>query len=79
MEQKCSNVIYLDIIDEYANNRDTILNTLALLQERLEIGKSVKYLGVVGDGKTYDHLHSLKGVWRRAELAHTLARRLAYT
>ena len=59
-EQECSNVIYFDILDEYADNKDTILNTLALLQEKLEIGTSVKYLGVVGDGKTYDHLHSLK-------------------
>ena len=59
-EQECSNVVYLDILNEYADNKDTILNTLALLQERLEIGTSVKYLGVVGDGKTYDHLHALK-------------------
>ena len=40
--------------------KKTILNSLALLQEKLKIGTSVKYLGVVGDGKTYDHLHSLK-------------------
>ena len=59
-EQECSNVVYLDILDEYADNKDTILNTLALLQERLEIGTSVTHLGVVGDGKTYDHLHALK-------------------
>jgi hypothetical protein len=50
----------LDIIDEYADNKDTILNTLALLQEKLEVGSKIKYLGVVGDGKTYDHLHALK-------------------
>ena len=59
-EQESSNVIYMDILDEYADNKDTILNTLALLQERLEIGTTSNYLGVVGDGKTYDHLHSLK-------------------
>ena len=55
--EESSNVIYLDIINEYA---DTILNTLALLQERLEVGTKTKYLGVVGDGKTYHHLHALK-------------------
>ena len=59
-EQECSNVVYLDILNEYADNKDTILNTLALLQERLEIGTNVKYSGVVGDGKTYNHLHALK-------------------
>ena len=32
-EQECSNVIYFDILDEYADNKDTVLNTLALLQE----------------------------------------------
>ena len=55
-------MVYLDILNEYADNKDTSLNTLrlALLQERLEIGTSVTYLGVVGDGKTYNHLHALK-------------------
>ena len=59
-KQECSNVIYLDTLDEYADNKDTIINTLALLQERLDIGSTCKYMGVIGDGKTYDHLHSLK-------------------
>ena len=61
-----SNVIYLDILDKYADNKETIINTLALLQERLEVGTKLKYLAVVGDGKTYDHLHALKveyGQW----------------
>lgn len=59
-QQECSNVVYLDILDEYTDNKDTILNSLALLQEKLGVGTSVLHLGVVGDGKTYDHLHSLK-------------------
>ena len=58
--QECSNVIYLDIINEYADDKNTILNTLALLQERLEVGTKTEHLCVVGDGKTYDHLHALK-------------------
>ena len=37
--------------------KDTIINTL---QERLDIGSTCKYMGAIGDGKTYDHLHSLK-------------------
>lgn len=59
-ETECSNVICLEILDEYADNKDTILNTLALLQEKLQIETTSNYLGAVGDGKTYDHLHTLK-------------------
>jgi len=33
---------------------------IALLQDKLEVGTKTKYLAVVGDGKTYDHLHALK-------------------
>ena len=59
-DTECSNVVYLDILDEYADNKNTIHNALALIQERLEVGNKVKYLAVIGDGKTYDHLHTLK-------------------
>ena len=51
---------YLDTLDQYADNKDTILDTLALLQDKLEVGTKTKYLAVVGNGKTYDHLHALK-------------------
>ena len=65
-EQECSNVVYLDILNEYADNKDTILNTLALLQERLEIGTSVKY--IFRSGGRWKNLQSLarsqSGVWR---------------
>ena len=50
----------LDTLDQYADNKDTILDTLALLQDKLEVGTKTKYLAVVGNGKTYDHLHALK-------------------
>ena len=52
-----SNVVYIDILDEHA---DTILHTLAVLQDKLQVGTRLKVLGVIGDGKTYDHLHALK-------------------
>ena len=32
MEQ--SNVVYIDILDEYADNKDTILHTLSVLQDK---------------------------------------------
>lgn len=37
-EKETSNVVYLDIIDEYADNKDTILHVLAIVQEKLQIG-----------------------------------------
>ena len=33
------------------------MNALSVLQDKLKVGTKVKFLGVVGDGKTYDHLH----------------------
>ena len=55
-----SNVVYIDILDEYADNKDTILHNLAVLQDKLQVGTRLKFLGVVGDGKTYNPLHALK-------------------
>ena len=55
-----SNIVYIDILDEYADKKDTILNALSVLQDKLKVGTKVKFLGVVGDRKTYDHLHALK-------------------
>ena len=55
-----SNVVYIDILDEYTDNEDTILHALSVLQERLQVGTNLNFLGVVGDGKTYGHLHTLK-------------------
>ena len=55
-----SNIVYIDILDEYADNKDTILHALSVLQDKLQVGTKVNFLGVVGDGKTYFHLHTLK-------------------
>ena len=59
-ETEQSNVVYIDILDEYADNKDTILHSLSVLQDKLQVGRKLNYLGVVGDGKTYEHLHTLK-------------------
>lgn len=55
-----SNIVYIDILDEHADNKDTILHTLSVQQDKLQVGTKLNFLGVVGDGKTYDHLHTLK-------------------
>ena len=54
------NNVIIDILDEYADNKDAILHTLAVLQDKLQVGTQLNFLGVAGDGKTYDHLHALK-------------------
>ena len=47
-----SNVVYIDILDEYADNKDTILSALSVLQGKLKVETEVNFLGVGGDGKT---------------------------
>ena len=49
-----SNVFYIDIL------LNKILHTLTVLQDKLQAGTQLKFLGVVGHRKTYDHLHTLK-------------------
>ena len=58
-----SNVVYTDILDDYADNKDTILHTLSVLRDKLQVGTKLNYLGVVDDRKTYDHLKNR--VWFR--------------
>ncbi len=52
--------MYLDIINENADCKETMENVLCKLYKIMEINSHIKYLVVVGDGKTYDHLVKIK-------------------
>ena len=55
-----SKVKFLYVLDENADNRETMKFTLDKLYTGVGIHKTLNYLVVVGDAKTYDHLVSLK-------------------
>ena len=55
-----SMVKFLYVMEENADNRETIKLTLDKLYSDLGIHKTLNYLVVVGDAKTYDHLVHLK-------------------
>ena len=52
--------MYIDIINENADSRETMENVLERLYATMGLNSHLKYLVVVGDGKTYDHLLKLK-------------------
>ena len=51
-ETEKSNIVYLRVFKDPADNADTIRKVLNFLSELFHIGKELKYLVVVGDGKT---------------------------
>ncbi len=51
---------YIDIINENADSKETMENVICKLYKTMEIHSYLKYLVVVGDGKTYDHLVKIK-------------------
>ncbi len=51
---------YLDVLDQNADCRDTIVDVLSHLHQEIHIGESREHLIVTGDAKTYQHLQSLK-------------------
>jgi hypothetical protein len=51
---------YVGILDENCDNRETVYMVLKILHSKLKVGTKLKYLMVVGDGKTYDYLIKLK-------------------
>ena len=55
-----SEYMYIDIINENADSRETMENVLERLYAIMGLNSHLKYLVVVGDGKTYDHLIKLK-------------------
>ena len=55
-----SQYVYLDVLDQNADSRETINNVLSGLHKQFGIGASRDHLVVAGDAKTYHHLQSLK-------------------
>ena len=55
-----SNVYYMAILEQNADSQETIKMSLEKLHKAMQVGIKIKYLVVVGDGKTYDHLLALK-------------------
>lgn len=56
-----SNLTYLDILNEHADSKETILTVLELLESKYKVLRGdFQYLIVVGDAKTFNHLVSLK-------------------
>ena len=52
---------YLDILNEHADSKETILTVLELLESKYNGLRGMsEYLIVVGDAKTFNHLVTLK-------------------
>ena len=65
-ETETSNIVYLRVFKDHADNSDTIRKVLDFLSEMFKVGKNLEYLVVVGDGKTYEYLRKLKYQYRPA-------------
>ena len=50
----------IEVLDEIADSKATVLKTLNILHKKFQIGIKLQYLVVVGNGKSYDHLIKLK-------------------
>lgn len=67
-----SNVVYINILDEYADNQDTILHALSVLQDRLQVGK--KQFPSCWRWEDIQPLTHIKiRVWLRSKLVDTSA------
>ncbi|PIK61676.1 hypothetical protein BSL78_01380 [Apostichopus japonicus] len=55
-----SNVHYIGVLNEHADNINTIKEVVETLHEEIVSQQHLEYLVVVGDGKTYAHLVKLK-------------------
>ena len=61
-----SGVTYLQVIDQNADNPETILEALSWLHHEFDVGKSVDHLVIAGDAKTYLHMTTLKQQYGQA-------------
>ena len=61
-----SNIVYLRVFKDPADNADTMQKILDFLSELFQVGKRLQYLVVVGDGKTYEYFRKLKYQYRPA-------------
>ena len=55
-----SNVVYLDVVNAHADNRETVKYVLDNLAKEFHESLDLDHLLVVGDAKTFDHLEALK-------------------
>lgn len=57
---ECSNIIYLTVLDQRCDDKETLLNLINELHKELIVSKRKKYLLVEGDQVTYEKLQSIK-------------------
>ena len=50
----------IEVLDETADSKATVLKILNILHKKFQIGIKLQYQVVVGDRKSYDHLIKLK-------------------
>ena len=62
----------IEVLDETADSKATVLKTLNILHKKFQIGIKLQYLVVAGDKKSYDHLIKLKSEYGGAGFCHIL-------
>ena len=58
----CSTAVYTyqNVLDQNADNKETIADVLSLAYEEFKLGTEIQHLVVAGDAKTYSHLQTLR-------------------
>ena len=70
----------IEVLDETADSKATVLKTLNILHKKFQIGIKLQYLVVAGNGKSYDHLIKLKSEYGGScKLGFAISWRLAHT
>ena len=57
---KKSNIVYFDVLDAIADNKETVLHVLYKLKQQFIEGHGQQWLVVAGDAKLYDVLQTIK-------------------
>lgn len=55
-----SKTYFVAVLDEKSDDKDTVLKVLNLLHSKMQVGKHVEHVVLVGDGKSYDTLMKIK-------------------
>lgn len=63
-EAECSNIYYMDILDESADSKETLMQVAEELLK--EFKSQQEYTVLIGDGKTYQHLMKIKEMYPAA-------------